>query len=151
MRRLLILALAFTAATPAIAGDRDGRRESDRRDSDRIVRQLADPRIARELGATLGAVVEAMMDVRVGRLAAVLGGDRNPSRAEENRTIGDLASNGDPYFEERTRAQVGAVAAGTGAAMGAIATSIPELLRAADRIEVEVERATRHLPRIGRD
>ncbi len=146
MRKLLILALACTAATPAVAADRD-----DRRDTDRVVRQLSDPRIARELGATLGAVVDALMDVRVGRLAAVLGGDRNPSRSESNRTLGDLASDGDPYFEERTRAQVGAVAAGTGAAAGAIAASVPELLRAADRIEHEVERATRHLPRIGRD
>lgn len=139
MRKLLILALACTAATPAVAADRE---------TDQVVRQLSDPRIARELGATLGAVVEALMDVRVGRLAAVLSGDRNPGRAESNRTLGDIASDGDPYFEERTRAQVGAVAAGTGAAAGAIAASVPELLRTADRIEREVERAARSLPSV---
>lgn len=142
MRKLLIAALAFTAATPALAAPRD----DDRRDTDRVVRQLSDPRIARELGDTLGALVDAMMDVRVGRLAAVLGGDRNPSRAESERTVGDIAGRDDPYFRERTRAEVGAVTAGTGAAMRAVATAIPELMRTADQIERDVERATRNLP-----
>lgn len=142
MRKLLISALFLAAATPAAAAVDD-----DRRETDRVVRQLSDPRVARELGATLGAVVDALMDVRIGRLAAVLGGDRNPGRAESNRTLGDIASDGDPYFEERTRAEVGAVAAGTGAAMGALAASLPELMRTADRVEREVERATRNLPR----
>ena len=145
MRKLLIAALGATAAlaaAPAAAADR-----YDDHDTDRVVDQLSDPRIARELGDTLGAVVDALMDVRIGRLAAVLEGDRRPSRADENRTLGDIASEGDPYFEQRTRAEVEAVASGTGAAARAVAGAMPGLRRAADQIEREVERAARNLPR----
>lgn len=141
MRKLLIAALALTISAPALAADRD-----DRRDTDRVVRQLSDPRIARELGDTLGALVDAMMDVRIGRLAAVLGGDRNPGRAEADRTIGDLASRDDPYFRDRTRAEVRAMTAGTGAAMRAMAAAIPELMRTADQIERDIERVARTIP-----
>lgn len=142
MRKLLISALFLGLAAPAVAQDRD----PDRRDTDRVVRQLADPRVSREIGATMGALIDAMLDIRVGGLAAVLNGDRTPSRSESERTIGDLASRGDPDFRERTRAQVGAVTAGTGAMVRGLAAAVPELMRAADRIERDVERATRNIP-----
>jgi len=141
MRRLLIAVLALSIAAPAVAADRD-----DRRETDRVVRQLSDPRIARELGDTLGALVDAMMDIRIGRLAAVLNGDRNPGRAESERTIGDLASRDDPYFRDRTRAEVRTMTTGTGAAMRAMAVAIPELMRTADQIERDIARIAHSIP-----
>ena len=141
MRRLLIAVLALSIAAPAVAADRD-----DRRETDRVVRQVSDPRIARELGDTLGALVDAMMDIRIGRLAAVLNGDRNPGRAESERTIGDLASRDDPYFRDRTRAEVRTMTTGTGAAMRAMAVAIPELMRTADQIERDIARIAHSIP-----
>lgn len=146
MRMLLISAALLSLAAPAVAGERDGRRDDRHREADRAVRQLADPAVTREVGATLGALVDAMMDIRVGRLAAVLDGDRRPSARVAERTIGDLASRDDPYFRERTQAQVRAVTAGSGAAMRALSFAIPELMRTMDQVESDIERVVRTIP-----
>lgn len=142
MRRLWLVPLAALAlSTPALATDR----ERDERARE-IQRELSNPAVVGGLSAVMAAMVDAIMDVRIGKLAAVLDGDTRPSRAESDRTVADVAGKDDPYFRERTREKVAAASAGMGGVARAMAAAIPDLLRATDTIEEEVERVARTLP-----
>ena len=148
MRRLATLlavpAALVVLAAPAIAQRNDSDRVADARE---IARDLEASPVLESLPSVLGALTDALLDVRIGKLAAALEGDLTPSRRDSERTVADLGEENDPDFRERTEAQVRASAAGVAGMSRAIGAALPEIARSADAIEQEVARAARALPR----
>jgi hypothetical protein len=113
---------ALAAAAPAFAQP-----HYDPRDDD-IVRRLPPPHEVERIGDSLGRATDALMDVDIGPVVDALDPyHRRYRRGPE--TLGDLAGRRDPYARERMRAEIGAVTAGLGAAVGQVAVMTPVLRR----------------------
>jgi hypothetical protein len=147
MRRILIGLAAVAVAGPAAAHPKDDAYRGASREADReIARSIPHPAEVESAGAAVEAVVGAMMDVPIGPLVdAIDAADpagrpyRRPHRRDE--TIGDLAADGDPYFEDRLHDQIRGVTAGMGVMAEQLAVMAPEMRRAIERIENDVARA----------
>lgn len=142
MRRLLIGAAALALAGSAAA---QPGKSADPRDRE-IVEAIPHPAEVEEVGRSMDRVVGAMLDVPVGPLidaieAADPEGRRDRRRYRRDETLGDIAADGDPYFEERLSDQIRGVTAGMGVMAEQLAVMAPEMRRAAERIERDVERA----------
>jgi hypothetical protein len=142
MRRILIGAAALAVAGPAAA---DAPRPADPRDR-AIVESIPNPAEVEAMGETLDRVVGAVLDIRVGPLidaidAADPEGRRDRRRYRKDETVGDIASDGDPYFEERLSDQIRGAAAGMGVMVEQLAVMAPEMRRAIERAERDVARA----------
>ncbi len=108
--------------------------------------ELADPALGQKLGKMAGALSRALMDVKVGEIAAAVEG-REASPAERNRTVRDLAGGGiDPRSVER---QVEAAAPAMQKGMQAMMKALPAMMAAMEGAMDEVDRATANLPQPG--
>jgi hypothetical protein len=123
MRKLIIAVTALAAAAPAFAQPYHDPRDDD------IVRHLPPPQEVERIGDSLGAAAEALMDVDVGPIADALDPYNRRYRHGRRETLGDLTGRRDPYARERMRAEIGAVTAGLGAAVGQMAVMTPILRR----------------------
>jgi len=142
MRRILIAAAAVALAGPAAAHPAPS---ADPRDAE-IVRAIPHPAEVEAMGETIDRVVGAVMDVPVGPLidaidAADPEGRRDRRRYRRDETLGDVAANGDPYFEERLSDQIRGVTAGMGVMAEQLAVMAPEMRRAIDRAQSDIARA----------
>lgn len=142
MRRILIGVAAVALAGPAAAHPAP---PADPRDRE-IVRSIPHPAEVEAAAQAVDRVVGAVLDVPVGPLIdAIDAADpegrkvRRPHRRDE--TLGDLAANGDPYFEERISDQIRGAAAGIGVMAEQLAVMAPEMRRAIERAERDIERA----------
>lgn len=144
MRRLLIGAAALALTGPAEAHPAD---EADRD----MVRSIPHPGEIEAVGETLDRVVGAVLAVPIGPLVDAI--DRADPEGRPHRryrrgdTVGDVAGGGDPYFEERLRDQIHGVTIGMGVMAAQLAVIAPEMRRAIERAEQDIERAVRE----GRD
>jgi hypothetical protein len=143
--RLLVLGLPFLAlAAPVAAGPVDPV------DAE-IARALPSQGELDALGAVLGRVTGALMDVEIGGILDAIdpaGGDAW-KKEERARTIGDLAGAGDPYAKERVQRSVETATSSMGDVMADIAILAPRLLRTFESASRDIEDAARDLP--GRD
>jgi hypothetical protein len=142
MRRILIGAAALALAGPAAAHPAH---PTDPRDRE-IVRSIPHPAEVEAVGRSVDRVVGALLDVPIGPLADAIDAadprrrsDRRPHRRDE--TLGDLAADGDPYFEERLSDQIRGVTAGMGVMAEQLAVMAPEMRRAIERAGHDIERA----------
>ena len=147
MRKLIVAAGALAPlllAAPAAAQPADPRDEE-------IVRALPSADQLAEMGETLGRVAEALMDVPVGPILDAIEPHRRGRHRD--RTLGDVASRGDPYARERVRDEVEAATVGAGAAMEGIAVVTPVLRRSLEDAAHRMEDAmrSRHRSRDARD
>lgn len=132
MRTVFIVAIAALAASaPAHA-------RSAQHDLDRAGDALSSP-IAQELAAAqMSRMLGAIMDIRIDGIARAmepLDRGRMSDDLEGGRTLGDLAERDDPYFEDRLRDNTRHAVGSMGALAKAMATALPELERAARRME----------------
>jgi len=142
MRRILIGAAALTMAGPAAAHPAP---PADPRDRE-IVRSIPHPAEVEAMGRSVDRVVGAVLDVPVGPLIDAIEaadpasrGHKRPHRRGE--TIGDLAADGDPHFEERLSDQIRGATAGMGVMAEQLAVMAPEMRRAIERAGRDIERA----------
>jgi hypothetical protein len=147
MRSILIGVAALALASPVGAHPEP----SNPRDRE-LVRAIPDAAEVEAMGETMDRVVGAVMAIPVGPLvdaidAADPNGRRDRGRYGRNETVGDVASNGDPHFEERLRDQIRGVTIGMGVMAEQLAVVAPEMRRAIERAEQDIERAVRE----GRD
>jgi hypothetical protein len=140
MRRILIGLAALAVGGPAAAHPKDD--PADRE----LVRSIPHPGEIEAAGDAIERVAGAVMDVPIGPLVEAIEaadperrGYRRPHRRDE--TIGDLASDGDPYFEDRLHDQIRGVTAGMGVMAEQMAVIAPEMRRAIERIGDDVARA----------
>ena len=142
MRRILIGAAALALAGPAVAHPAP---PADPRDRE-IVSTIPHPAEVEAVGRSVDRVVGAVLDVPIGPLvdaidAADPEGRKYRRHHRRDETLGDLAANGDPYFEERLSDQIRGVTAGMGVMAEQLAVMAPEMRRAIERAERDIERA----------
>lgn len=147
MRRLLIGVAALALAGPAGAQVFTPDLDKD------LVRAVPPAEEVEEVGRTVDSVAGAVLDVPIGPVVEAIERIDPYRRAGRHgpreRTLGDLASRDDPYFEERLRDSIHRVTADMAVTMDAVALAAPEMRRALAEIERSVERArtearTRH-------
>jgi hypothetical protein len=142
MRRILIGAAALAMAGPAAAHPAP---PADPRDRE-IARSIPHPAEVEAVGETVDRVVGAVLDVPIGPLvdaidAADPQGRRYRKGHRSDETLGDLAANGDPFFEERLSDQIRGATAGISVMAEQLAVMAPEMRRAIERAERDIERA----------
>ena len=131
--RLLALPLLLLAAPAAAAPDASG-----------LEQALRDPATAERIDRSIGALTDALLDLKVGGVKAALEG-RKPSSSEQSLTLRDLerSEGRDP---EAIRRQVREAGPALAKGMNALAEAIPAMTRALGDIEKAVERAAANMP-----
>ena len=143
MRRFLIAAAAIALAGPATA------QEVFTPEMDRDIAQAIPPAEEVEaMGETMDRVLGAFLDIPIGPIVdAVEAADPDARRARRHhprdRTLRDMASRDDPYFEDRMRDSIHGVTAGMGAMMEQIAVLAPVMRRSLGEMERNVAEAMR--------
>jgi hypothetical protein len=141
MRRILIGAALLGLAAPAGA-QQVFTPEMD----EEIVRSVPPAEEVEAMGEALDRVLGAVLDMPIGPLVDAIEAadpDRRAYRRHvpRDRTVGEVASRDDPYFEERVRDSIHGTTAAMGSAMEQIAIAAPALRRALGEMERNVERA----------
>ncbi len=130
--------IVIVAAIAALAASAPAHARSAQYDLDRAGDLLSSP-IAQEVAAAqMSRMLGAIMDIRVDGIARAmepLDRGRMSDDLEGGRTLRDLAERDDPYFEDRLRDDTRHAVGSIGALAKAMATALPELERAARRME----------------
>lgn len=121
------LSLAL-AATPAVAQDRAALRNLD---ADKAAALLSNPAVQNGLAALIGQFTDALLETRVGPMAA-LTDPRDDVRS--NDTLRDVLRRDDPYFDERLRDNTRRSLATAGAAARGAAEMNRELKATTERL-----------------
>ena len=138
MRILFSLPLLLAAA-PAVAAPQQGREKIE------IPAEVTSPETAEKLGKMAGVLSKALMDLKVGEIEAIASG-REPTAADKQRTVRDMAAKGDPNFErdvERTVANAGPIIQQS---MKRLTAMLPALMTAMEGISDDLDRATANMP-----
>jgi hypothetical protein len=134
MRRLAFPLILFAAASPAVAAPETGA----------IEQALRDPATAERIDRSIGALTDALLDLKVGELQAAIEG-RQPSAADRALTVRELERrNG--RDAEAIRRQVREAGPAIARGMNALAEALPALTRALTDVEKVVERAAANMP-----
>lgn len=106
----------------------------------RVAQALPHPGEIAEMGYAMDRVLGAVMDLDVGPIADAVDPYRryDPYAA---RTLRDMGSRDDPYFEDRMRHNVYGVTAGMGAMMQSFAALAPVLGRSIEDLQRNVDAA----------
>ena len=131
--RLVFLPLLLVAAPAAAAPDASG-----------LEQALRDPATAERIDRSLGALTDALLDLKVGGVKAALEG-RKASPADQALTVRDLERN-DGRDPEAIRRQVREAGPALAKGMNALADAIPAMTRAMGDIEKAIERAAANMP-----
>ena len=107
--------------------------------------ELTDPATMARVGDTVGALSHALMNMPVGEVQAAIEG-RPVTPADRHRTVRDVASRGDPNFEQNLQRQIAQSQGTMQASMRAMAAAMPAISRAVSEAAQEIERATANLP-----
>jgi hypothetical protein len=138
MRRILIGTAALALAAPA------GAQVVSPEDKD-LVRAVPPPEQIEATADAVHRVVGAVLDMPIGPLVdAIDAADPDRRRARRyprERTVGEMASRDDPYFEERLHDTIEGAAASADVIAAEVAVVAPEMRRAIGRIERDVDRA----------
>ena len=110
-----------------------------------IPSELTDPAMMARVGDMVGSLSRAIMNMPIGEVEAAVQG-RPATPADRNRTVRDVASRGDPYFEQNLQREIAASQATVHASMRAMAAALPAISRAVSEAAEEIERATANLP-----
>lgn len=166
----LALPLLVLASTPAFAQDRadrsydDGYSYGDANDEDSrdmrdfqtdAVAKLKDPRFQAQMGDMMGAMMQAMMSMKIGGIAEAAGKmDPNSrmARVDPDATVGDMVSNGDPHYADRMADKTRVMAKTAGTMAGSMAEMMPVLARMAQDMGAQMEKSMgREMRKIERD
>ncbi len=122
-------------------------------DAVRTLERLSDPRVQRDMGNILSALVGSLMDLRVGEIAnavqdmdipgAEQGKERNGQRRmrkmDPDTTLADLAGKGDPDFADKLDDDIRAMPKMAGAMAGTLAQMLPMIDAMARDFEAQID------------
>jgi hypothetical protein len=138
MRILFALPLLLIAA-PAVAAPEQAREKIE------IPPEVTSPETAEKLGRMAGVLSKALMDLKVGEIEAIATG-REPTAADKQRTVRDMAVKGDPNFERDVERQIANAGPIIQQGMKRITAMLPALMSAMEGLGDDLDRATANLP-----
>jgi hypothetical protein len=135
MRSALIAALAFAISTPALAAPSVNEPSRAQREVQDMADKMNNPRTQTAMASSLGAILGALLDVRVDGIAKALEPMNGGKKIKmHGKTLRDMAEREDPNFESKmqngTRSAVGSM----GALASALAVMMPQLEEAARKM-----------------
>lgn len=137
MRKTLIILPLLLVATPAFAQEDPP--------AIQLPRELTDPAAQMRMVARLQSISGALLNVRVGDLAAALEG-REPTSAERNVTVGDLVRRKDPNFDRDVARGVATVGPQLQRSMQTFSRTLPRVMRDVADAQKSIDRAVANLP-----
>jgi hypothetical protein len=146
MLRSALLGTVFVLmASPAMAADAPSRTS---REVGAMAETLNRPEMQSAIAGGLGAMISALLDIRVDGIAKALepvnGGKRVKMGGD---TLREIAAKDDPNFEPKLQGQTRAAVSGLGAMATALASAMPELEAAMEKMSDAMETAKDRLPR----
>ncbi|HET7577381.1 MAG TPA: hypothetical protein VFK19_12575 [Sphingomicrobium sp.] len=134
MRKCLILLPLLLASTSALAEP-----------APRLPPELTDPATAQRLTDAMQSLSTALLNLRVGEVAAALEG--RPALPEErNLTVGDLARRDDPDFDRRIHERIASVGPTMQQSIEAMNKALPEIARDLKDARKSLQRAIANMP-----
>jgi len=107
--------------------------------------ELTDPATAQRLTNSMQALSSALLNMRVGEVAAALEG-RPATPEERNLTVGDLARRDDPDFDRHFHDQIASVGPTMQRSIQAMNKALPEISRDLKDVRKSLERAIANMP-----
>jgi hypothetical protein len=136
MRLVLIPILALAFATPALAAPSEGQR-----DMEAMAEKLNDPATQSAMAGAFGAMLGALLDVRVDGIAKALEPMNGGKRIKmKGNTVREIASRKDPRFEQKLEGGSRAMIGGMGALASAMAVMMPQLEEAMSKVGDAMDR-----------
>ncbi len=130
MRSALLAIIALSFATPAFAATSEAQQ-----DLEVMADTLKNPRTQDAMAGALGAMMGAMLDMRIDGIAKALeplnGGKKLKMKG---KTLRELAERKDPRFEDKMHNGTRAAVGGMGALASAMAVMLPQLEEAARKM-----------------
>ncbi len=155
----LVASASLIAPVTAFARDADDTRSersaSRTDDAVRTLERLSDPRMQRDMGNVLSALVGSLMNLRVGEIANAVEDmdmpgaeqgqkrDRRARKMDPNTTLADLAGKGDPDFADNLEDDVRAMPKMAGAMAGTLAQMLPMIDAMARDFEAQIDQNLR--------
>ncbi|HEX8838995.1 MAG TPA: hypothetical protein VF750_00845 [Sphingomicrobium sp.] len=135
MRKILIMLPLLLSASPALAQEAPFQ----------LPRELTDPALQMKVATQLQGIAQALLNVRVGDLAAAVQG-REATSAERNVTIGDMARRNNPNFDRDMARQVATVGPQIQHSMQALSRALPRVMQDLEDAQRSLDRAVSNLP-----
>ena|SRR6476661_1502403 len=133
MRIALALLASSLFATPALA------------QPIQLPPELTDPATADKLARSIQVLSQAMLDLKVGSIQAAMEG-RQPTPAERDLTVGDLARRDDPQFDRHLKQQIAATKPKIEQSIHALNQALPEITADLQRAHDALQRAIVNMP-----
>jgi len=134
MRKSLIILPFLLTSSPAFA-----------QAAPQLPPELTDPATAQRLTNSMQALSSALLNMRVGEVAAALEG-RPATPEERNLTVGDLARRDDPDFDRHFHDQIASVGPTMQRSIQAMNKALPEISRDLKDVRKSLERAIANMP-----
>lgn len=132
MRSVLLASVAVLALSAQANAAEGGTQRQMEKMADTLNSPVAQGAAAGAVGAMMAAILDMPLD---GFAKAIEPIDPRKAQDMRGRTMRDLATRDDPYFEERVQDRTRAAVGSAGALASAMAVMLPELERTAERVK----------------
>lgn len=150
-----VLALTSTSALAQNYDDDRDQAEYSRDFQTEAVEKLNDPRFQEQMGDVMGAMMQAMMSMKIGGIAEAAGKiDPNSRMAhiDPDTTVGDMVADGDPHYADRMADKTRMMAKTTGVMASSMAKMLPVLANMAQEMGAQMEKSVgREMRKMGKD
>lgn len=137
MRKAILVFLALSVATPALGAESEAQR-----DAQTMADKLNNPATQKAMSGAVEAVVGALLDMRVDGVAKALEPlNKGKPIKMKGRTLREMAARDEPDLDKKIAGGSRAAVVGMGALAQALATMLPQLEQAMDKMGDAVERA----------
>jgi hypothetical protein len=107
--------------------------------------ELTDPATADKLTRSMQALAQAMLDLKIGAVQAAIEG-RQPTPAERNLSLGDLARRNDPQIDRHLQQQIATAKPKIEQSIHALNQALPEINADLQRAHQALQRAIANMP-----
>jgi hypothetical protein len=107
--------------------------------------ELTDPATADKLARSMQALAQAMLDLKIGAVQAAIEG-RQPTPAERNLSLGDLARRNDPQIDRHLQQQIATAKPKIEQSIHALNQALPEINADLQRAHQALQRAIANMP-----